>query len=113
MDVLVDRSRCETVKRADLVRAIGHLVPSAAAVDGRKILNAIFEELEVAFVNGDDVKLRGFGQFIVRNKTGRVGRNPRTGEAAAIKPRKVLRFRPSPVLIAILNNEATSGEERP
>lgn len=110
MDVRADRASCETVTRADLVRAVANLVPSAAAAEVRKILDAIFEELAGALVKGDNVKLRSFGHFIVRNKTARVGRNPRTGEAAAIKPRKVLRFRPSPVLIEIVNNEAVFEE---
>jgi len=48
--------------------------------------------------NGDNVKISSFGSFIVRDKGGRIGRNPKTGEEVPIEPRRVLVFRPSQVL---------------
>jgi len=62
-------------------------------------------------MRGEQVKLRSFGTFNVREKRGRVGRNPKTGVEAPICPRKVLTFKASPVLIAHLNGEASPGEE--
>jgi integration host factor subunit alpha len=49
-------------------------------------------------VAGDSVKLSSFGSFVLREKNGRVGRNPKTGEEVPIDPRRVLVFKPSQVL---------------
>ena len=49
-------------------------------------------------VGGESVKLSSFGSFLLRDKTGRVGRNPKTGEEVPIEPRRVLVFKPSQVL---------------
>jgi hypothetical protein len=57
------------------------------------------------------VKLRSFGLFSVRNKRERLGRNPRTGVEVPIKPRRVLTFKPSPVLSASVNGQ--TAEEDP
>ena len=57
-------------------------------------------------MRGETVKLRSFGLFSVRAKRERIGRNPRTGIEVPIKPRRVLTFRPSPVLVALINGES-------
>ena len=54
-----------------------------------------FEVLRNALVAGEQVKISSFGTFSVRDKTARVGRNPKTGEEVPISPRRVLTFRPS------------------
>ncbi len=69
------------------------------------------QEIADALVRGENVKLRSFGLFSVRAKRARVGRNPRTGVEAPIKPRRVLTFKPSPVLCAAING--LSIEEEP
>ncbi len=63
------------------------------------------EEISHALVRGETVKLRSFGLFSVRAKRERIGRNPRTGIEVPIKPRRVLTFRPSPVLVASINGQ--------
>lgn len=63
------------------------------------------DEISDALVRGEKVKLRSFGLFSVRAKRERIGRNPRTGIEVPIKPRRVLTFRPSPVLVASINCE--------
>lgn len=68
------------------------------------------EEVSAALVRGETVKLRSFGLFSVRSKRERIGRNPRTGVEVPIKPRRVLTFKPSPVLSAAVNG-ITIGEE--
>jgi integration host factor subunit alpha len=62
----------------------------------------ILEELSAALERGETVKLSSFGTFAVRNKTQRMGRNPKTGDEVPIAPRRVLVFRPSHVLKAII-----------
>ena len=57
------------------------------------------------------MKLRSFGLFAVRSKRERLGRNPRTGVEVPIKPRRVLTFKPSPVLSASVNGQI--AEEDP
>jgi len=61
--------------------------------------------LKIVLKKGDKVKISGFGNFIVRGKNERVGRNPQTGEQIKISARRVLTFRPSQVLKAMLNGE--------
>jgi integration host factor subunit alpha len=63
------------------------------------------EEVSEALVQGQSVKLRSFGLFSVRAKRERIGRNPRTGVEVPIKPRRVLTFKPSPVLFALVNGQ--------
>ena len=59
------------------------------------------------------MKLRSFGAFQIRSKRERIGRNPKTGVEAAITPRRVVTFKPSPVLIARVNGlHVESGEDQ-
>lgn len=58
------------------------------------VLRVVFDSLE----KGENVKLSGFGHFIVRQKHARRGRNPKTGEDLTIAPRSVVTFRASPLL---------------
>lgn len=67
------------------------------------------EEMSGALTRGENVKIRSFGLFAVREKRERIGRNPRTGEEVPIKPRRVLTFKPSPVLLDQVNGRE-SGE---
>ena len=96
--------------RAALREAVYACCPSLSRAEARKILDTTFEEISQALERGEQVKLRSFGTFNVRHKRGRVGRNPKTGVEAEICPRKVLTFKPSPVLIAHLNGETIIEE---
>jgi integration host factor subunit alpha len=69
------------------------------------------ETLCEALERGEPVKPRSFGSFNIRSKRGRVGRNPRTGVEAPITPRRVVIFKPSPVLVARVNGETIADEE--
>lgn len=55
-------------------------------------VDAVFAALGAVVERGDDVVIRGFGKFAVKDRAGRKGRNPRTGEEIAIQPRRVLVF---------------------
>lgn len=61
--------------------------------DAQMLLESFFEEIRVALENGDDVKLSGFGNFELREKTSRPGRNPKTGEVVPVSARRVVVFR--------------------
>jgi integration host factor subunit alpha len=71
---------------------------------------ALDEIADALVVRGEAVKLRSFGLFSVRAKRERIGRNPRTGVEAPIKSRRVLTFKPSPVLCSAVNGAPIDRE---
>jgi integration host factor subunit alpha len=77
--------------------------------ESKDMVEAFFDLIHGALITGDDVKLSGFGNFNIRGKAPRPGRNPRTGEAIPIKARNVVTFHASHKLKAIVQGD-TSGE---
>jgi integration host factor subunit alpha len=77
--------------------------------ESKDMVEAFFDLIHSALITGDDVKLSGFGNFNIRGKAPRPGRNPRTGEAIPIKARNVVTFHASHKLKAIVQGD-TSGE---
>jgi len=69
------------------------------------IVEMVFDTMKDTLSKGEKIKISGFGNFVVRQKRSRVGRNPQTGESIEISARKVLTFRPSHVLKEALNKE--------
>ncbi len=61
--------------------------------EAKEVVDSLFEEICLALEQGDNVKLSGFGNFILRDKKERPGRNPKTGEVVVIEPRRVVTFR--------------------
>ena len=74
---------------------------------------AVLDEIAGALERGMRVELRGVGVLTVKEKRGRQGRNPRTGEALVIDPHRVVRFRASELLLARLNRADSRPPERP
>lgn len=62
--------------------------------DAKELVELFFEEIRRALENGEQVKLSGFGNFDLRDKNQRPGRNPKTGEDIPITARRVVTFRP-------------------
>ena len=62
--------------------------------ESRVLVDALLNEIGLALCAGEDVRLWGFGNFILRDKAARPGRNPRTGKETTINPRRVVTFRP-------------------
>jgi len=87
----------KTVTRADLVEALARRTNMQRA-DANRLLTRMLEMMQDALVDGDTVKLSRFGNFNVRAKRQRIGRNPKTGEEVPITPRRVVTFRPSQML---------------
>jgi integration host factor subunit alpha len=82
------------VTRADLAQAVAHALglPKHEAIAlAEQVLTEICDTLE----RGENVKLSGFGNFVVRDKGERIGRNPKTGAEVPIEPRRVVTFTPS------------------
>ncbi len=99
----------KTVTRTDLSEAIYRKVGLSRAESAR-LVEQVLGEIRDALVAGEDVKLSGFGNFFVRSKSERVGRNPKTGVEVPIEKRRVLMFKPSEVLKAHVNGEAVENE---
>lgn len=62
--------------------------------EAKVLVELFFEEIRVALEKGEPVKLSGFGNFAIRDKNSRPGRNPKTGESVDISARRVVTFRP-------------------
>lgn len=74
--------------------------------ESAEIVELVFDTMKETLERGEKIKISGFGNFVVRQKRPRIGRNPQTGEEIEISARRVLTFRPSQVLKAALNGEA-------
>ncbi|NIG62502.1 MAG: integration host factor subunit alpha [Serratia symbiotica] len=72
--------------------------------DAKDLVELFFEEVRRALESGDQVKLSGFGNFDLRNKNQRPGRNPKTGENIPITARRVVTFRPGQKLKSLVEN---------
>jgi integration host factor subunit alpha len=89
----------ETLTRADLCEAV-HEEVGLSRQECSALVERTLELIAEALERGETVKLSGFGVFQVREKRARMGRNPKTGEPAAIDPRRVISFRASQVMKA-------------
>jgi integration host factor subunit alpha len=79
--------------------------------ESKDMVEAFFEIVHDTLVNGKDVKLSGYGNFNIRRKASRPGRNPRTGESIPIAARNVVTFHASHKLKSIVQGDAPREEE--
>lgn len=86
-----------TVTRADLCEAV-HEEVGLSRHECSAMVERTLELIVEALERGESVKLSGFGVFQIRDKRARMGRNPKTGEPAAIDPRRVISFRASQIM---------------
>ena len=92
----------ETLTKAVLVDRVQARI-GLTRRESAELIDEVLAILSDALVEGEKVKIATFGNFLVRDKAARRGRNPQTGEALIIARRRVLVFRPSPRLRALLN----------
>jgi len=78
--------------------------------EAKEFVDAYFETIRQALENGENVKLSGFGNFQLREKNQRPGRNPKTGEEIPISARRVVTFRPGQKLRARVEAYVESGD---
>ena len=78
--------------------------------EAKEFVDAYFETIKAALENGENVKLSGFGNFQLRDKKERPGRNPKTGEEIPISARRVVTFRPGQKLRARVEAYVGSGD---
>ena len=79
--------------------------------ESKDMVEAFFELIHATLVSGDDVKMSGFGNFNIRRKAPRPGRNPRTGEAIPIKARNVVTFHASHKLKGVVQGDIPPEDE--
>lgn len=97
--------------KADIIESVYEKV-GFSKKESAEIVELVFDTLKETLERGDKVKISGFGNFIVRFKKARVGRNPQTGKEIEISARRVLTFRPSQVLKAALNGGEVPADEK-
>jgi integration host factor subunit alpha len=76
--------------------------------ESKDMIDAFFDLISSSLIEGSDVKISGFGNFQIRTKAPRPGRNPRTGESIPIRARRVVTFHASHKLKEQIQNESTS-----
>lgn len=86
-----------TLTRADLAEAINRKLGFSRA-ESLELVESVLEHMCDAMANGENVKISGFGSFVLRDKKERIGRNPKTGVEVPITPRRVMTFRASQLL---------------
>lgn len=86
-----------TLTRADLAEALNRKLGLSRS-DSLSMVESILDHMASALEQGENVKISGFGTFLLRDKAQRIGRNPKTGVEVPITPRRVLTFRASQML---------------
>lgn len=97
----------KTLTRMDLSEAVFREV-GLSRNESAQLVEGVLEHVSDALVSGEQVKISSFGTFSVRNKSARIGRNPKTGEEVPINPRRVLTFRPS----HLMKDRVAAGNKR-
>ena len=104
------RTAQRTVTRVDLAEAVYRCV-GLSRKESVILVESVLDELADALIGGESVKLSSFGRFLVRAKSERIGRNPKTGIEVPITQRRVMVFKPSNVLKARINGLAVADDE--
>lgn len=103
----IDR-KAHTVTKAQMVERVRD-VTGLGWTESGDLLEAVLESMKETLESGENIKISGFGTFLVRSKSPRRGRNPQTAAAIVIPKRKVLTFKPSQVLRQALNPDGIDG----
>jgi integration host factor subunit alpha len=92
----------ETLTKAKLVEHLHERV-GVSKKEASELVEEVFSIMRNSLSSGEKVKISGFGNFLIRDKSARRGRNPQTNEEIIIARRRVLTFKPSQVLRTVLN----------
>jgi len=88
--------------KADLVEEVARVV-EVTRKDSEVIVETIFESIVTSLQNGEKIEIRGFGSFRTRERQGRIGRNPKSGERVEVPPKTIPFFKPSKELRDVVN----------
>ena len=100
--------RTHTVTKSELADALFERL-GLNKREAKEMVDAFFDEIRLALERGESVKLSGFGNFQLRDKPQRPGRNPKTGEEIAITARRVVTFHASQKLKATVSRSQDAG----
>ncbi|NLC69884.1 MAG: integration host factor subunit alpha [Desulfuromonadaceae bacterium] len=90
--------------KADIVEKV-YLKTGFSKKESAEIVEKVFDLVKNTVAKGEKIKLAGFGNFVVKEKSTRRGRNPQTGQEIEISSRRILTFKPSQVLKAAINEQ--------
>ena len=88
--------------KADLIENV-YLKTGFSKKESAEIVETVFDLIKNNLELGEKIKIAGFGNFVVKDKSTRRGRNPQTGEEIEISSRRILTFKPSQVLKSAIN----------
>jgi integration host factor subunit alpha len=97
------KARSRTVTKAEMVERVRQ-VTGLGWTESGDLLESVLDSMKETLEAGENIKISGFGSFLVRSKAPRRGRNPQTTAAIVIPKRRVLTFKPSQVLRQSLNS---------
>ncbi|HXN30587.1 MAG TPA: integration host factor subunit alpha [Polyangiaceae bacterium] len=95
--------------KAEIVQALYSKVGGFSRKESAELVDLVFEMMKDTLGRGEKIKVSGFGNFVLRDKRQRPGRNPQTGEPINISERRVLTFKASQILKQALNQLRASG----
>jgi integration host factor subunit alpha len=98
--------------KAEIIDSVYEKVGGFSKKESAELVEAVFDTMKDVLAEGKKIKISGFGNFIVRAKRERMGRNPQTGAPIPITARRVLTFKPSQVLKNVLNPHRSSGGQQ-
>jgi integration host factor subunit beta len=97
-----------TLTKADLIEEVLRIT-ELPRKESETIVETIFDSIIESIQKGDKIEIRGFGSFRTRQRRGRVGRNPKTGEKVEVPPKKIPFFKPSKELKDFVNNSEAAA----
>ena len=100
----------KTLTRMDLSEAVFREV-GLSRNESAQLVESVLDHMSDALTRGEQVKISSFGTFSVRDKSARIGRNPKTGQEVPIEERRVVTFRASDVLKQHVNNGSGSDDD--
>jgi len=95
--------------KAEIVQALYTRVGGFSKKESADIVDMVFEMMKETLGRGEKIKISGFGNFVLRDKRQRPGRNPQTGDPIKISERRVLTFKASQILKQALNPKHGNG----
>jgi integration host factor subunit alpha len=95
--------------KAEIVQALYSKVGGFSRKESAELVDLVFEMMKETLGRGEKIKVSGFGNFVLRDKRQRPGRNPQTGQPIKISERRVLTFKASQILKQALNQRAAGA----
>lgn len=99
----------QAMTKADIVQAVYTKLGGFSKKESADLVDLVFDTIKQTLARGQKIKVSGFGNFVLRDKRQRQGRNPQTGQPITITSRRVLNFKASQLLKQALNSDGPVG----